>query len=48
MNDSILFLALATIFGVAMLIVGWAGRGYYQDRVMDGSADQMDRPFLDG
>ena len=24
MNDSILFLALATVFGVAMLVVGWA------------------------
>jgi len=34
-NDSVLFLAFATMFGVAMLIVGWAGRGYYQDRVMD-------------
>ena len=31
MNDSILFLALATIFGVAMLVVGWTLRKTDED-----------------
>ena len=37
MNDSILFLALTTIFGVAMLIVGWAIR----DELAHQDAAQM-------
>ncbi len=32
MNDSIAFLALATIFGVAMLVVGWVARGVQRER----------------
>ena len=32
MNDSILFLALATIFGAAMLVVGWTLRDYRAER----------------
>lgn len=44
MNDSILFLALATIFGAAMLVVGWTLRAIKTEEDQWIAANVRDYP----
>jgi uncharacterized membrane protein len=47
MNDSIAFLALATIFGMAMLIVGWSLRQVREEQEVRSSLASWVRDYPD-
>ena len=47
MNDSVLFLALATIFGVAMLLVGWFGREVHAENEVRSELARWSRDYPD-
>ena len=47
MNDSILFLALATVFGVAMLVVGWVAREVKEEREVRSTIATWGRDYPD-
>ncbi len=47
MNDNIIFFAFATLFGLGMLVVGWALRGLEEEREVRSAIASWSRDYPD-